>query len=132
MEVTPGRTEIRSEDNVRWEGHERSGSQPDSLLAAIIGSSNDAIISEDVNGIILTWNRGAERIFGYSADEVIGDPISVLAVSEELNEMPEILARIRRGERIEHFDTLRRRKDGQVISVAISVSPVRDQAGDII
>jgi PAS domain S-box-containing protein len=100
-------------------------------LAAIVESSEDAIVSKDLNGIITSWNRGAERIFGYSADEALGRPVSILAVPGR-NEMPQILSQIRQGNRVEHYETLRRRKDGETIHVSLTVSPVRDAAGRII
>jgi PAS domain S-box-containing protein len=100
-------------------------------FTAIVESSDDAIISKDLNGIITSWNRGAEAIFGYSADEVIGKHISVLAVPQVLDEFPNILDRIRRGERIDHYETKRRRKDGKTITVSLTVSPVRNNHGEI-
>jgi len=101
-------------------------------LAAIVESSDDAIVSKDLNGIITSWNRGAERIFGYTADEIVGKPVSTLAPPEHLDEMLEILSRIRQGHRVEHYHTRRLRKDGQIIDVALTVSPVRDAAGQIV
>lgn len=101
-------------------------------LAAIVENSEDAIISKDLNGIITSWNSAAERIFGYTADEVIGKPVSILAAPGHLNEMPEILSRIRKGQRIEHYETRRRRKDGEVIDISLTVSPIRDSTGNII
>ena len=101
-------------------------------LAAIIESSGDAIVSKDLNGRITSWNGGAERVFGYRAEEVLGRPVSILAAPERADEMPAILRKIRRGERVEHYDTRRRRKDGQVIDVSLTVSPVRDDAGRIV
>jgi len=101
-------------------------------LAAIVESSEDAICAKDLNGIITSWNKGAERIFGYTASEAIGKPVSMLAVPERIDEFPEILNKIRRGERVEHYETLRRRKDGQIIHVSLSVSPICDASGEII
>lgn len=101
-------------------------------LAAIVESSEDAIIAKDSKGIITSWNKGAERIFGYTADEVIGRPVSILASSDRRDEMPEILSKILQGKRVDHYETRRRRKDGQIIEVALTVSPVRDAAGQII
>jgi PAS domain S-box-containing protein len=100
-------------------------------LAAIVESSTDAIISKNLNGIITSWNTGAERIFGYTAAEVIGQPVSILAAPDRLDEMPDILSKIKQGLRVEHFETRRRRKDGQIIDVALTVSPVRDAEGRI-
>jgi PAS domain S-box-containing protein len=101
-------------------------------LAAIVESSDDAIIGKDLNGIITSWNRGAECIFLYTAAEVIGKPVSILAPPSHLDEMPKILSEIRQGRRVEHFETRRRRKDGEIIDVALTVSPVRDAAGRIV
>ncbi|HWE51484.1 MAG TPA: PAS domain S-box protein [Bryobacteraceae bacterium] len=101
-------------------------------LAAIVESSDDAIISKDLNGIVTSWNSGAERIFQYTAAEMVGSPVAVLADPDRRDEMPTILARIRRGERVEHYDTRRRRKDGVIIDIALTVSPVRDSSGNII
>ncbi len=101
-------------------------------LAAIVESSDDAIVSKDLSGIISSWNKGAERIFGYTAEEAIGKPVSLLMVPDRLNEMPEILSQIKRGLRIDHYETLRRTKDGRTIQVSLTVSPVRDASGQII
>jgi PAS domain S-box-containing protein len=100
-------------------------------LAAIVESSDDAIVSKDLNGFITSWNKGAERLFGYTADEAIGKPVSILAAPDHRNEMPEILSKIRKGQRVEHYETRRCRKDGQIIDVALTVSPVRDASGRI-
>lgn len=102
------------------------------MLAAVVESSDDAIITKDLDGIILSWNRAAERIFGYSADEAIGNSVAILAVPGRAHEVPEILERVRRGESVDHFETLRRRKDGSVVHVSLTVSPVRNQRGEII
>ncbi|HEX4230231.1 MAG TPA: PAS domain S-box protein [Bryobacteraceae bacterium] len=101
-------------------------------LAAIVESSDDAIIGKDLNGIIRIWNKGAERIFGYTAAEAIGRPITMLAAAEGIEDMRSILNKIRRGERIDHYETIRRRKDGETIHVSLTVSPVRDESGRII
>ncbi|HYP07757.1 MAG TPA: PAS domain S-box protein, partial [Bryobacteraceae bacterium] len=87
----------------------------DRRLAAIVESSDDAIVSKDLNGIIQSWNRGAREMYGYTAEEVIGKHISILAPPEARDETPAILARIARGERVEHYQTRRRRKDGRVL-----------------
>lgn len=102
------------------------------LLAAIVDSTDDAIASKDLAGIVTSWNRAAERLFGYTAEEMIGRPIAVLAAPGRENEMPEILERIRRGERVDHYETLRRRKDGSLVEISLTVSPVCDEAGKII
>src|SRR5262249_33476486 len=94
------------------------GQSPEFLaqqLAAIVESSDDAIISKDLNGIIQTWNRGAERVFGYTSEEAIGKPVTILIPPDRIDEEPDILARIRRGERIDHYETVRQRKDGSLI-----------------
>jgi PAS domain S-box-containing protein len=101
-------------------------------LAAIVESSDDAIISKDLNGTIVSWNKGAERLFGYSGDEIIGKPVTTLIPQERLDEEPGILARIRRGERIDHYETIRQRKDGSRIDISLTVSPVRDGTGRIV
>jgi PAS domain S-box-containing protein len=101
-------------------------------LVAIIESADDAIISKDLNGIITSWNLGAERIFGYSAQEAIGQPVSMLIPPERLGEEPNILELIRRGERIEHYETVRRRKDGMLLDISLSVSPISDAHGQIV
>ena len=101
-------------------------------LAAIIESSEDAIVSKDLNGIITSWNQGAERLFGYTADEAVGQSITLVIPPDRLDEENVVLERIRRGERLEHFDTVRWRKDGTLVDVSITVSPIRDAAGVII
>jgi PAS domain S-box-containing protein len=102
------------------------------LLASIVESSDDAIISKDLSGMVTSWNNGAERIFGYSAAEMIGRPISVLADPDHADEMSVILDRIRRGEHVEPFRSRRRTKSGELIHASITVSPVRDGGGQII
>jgi PAS domain S-box-containing protein len=101
-------------------------------FAAIIESSDDAIISKDLNGIIMSWNLGAERIFGYQPSEVIGRPITILIPPERQDEEPGILERIRRGERVDHYETVRRRKDGSLIDISLTVSPVKTAEGVVI
>lgn len=101
-------------------------------LASIVESSEDAIVSKDLNGIITSWNKGAESVFGYAASEAIGKPIAILAVPDRANEMPEILHRVRQGKRVESYETVRRRKDGRAIDISLTVSPIRDREGRII
>ena len=101
-------------------------------LAAIVESSDDAIVSKDLNGVIASWNHGAQRIFGYAAEEIIGRSVSVLIPAGRENEEPGILQRIRRGERIDHYETVRQRKDGSLVDISLTVSPVRNLAGEII
>src|SRR3954468_19511067 len=95
-------------------------------LAAIVESSDDAIVSKTLDGVIRTWNSGAQRIFGYTADEVVGKPILVIIPADRQSEEPQILARLQRGERVDHFETVRRRKDGTLVDVSVTISPVRD------
>jgi PAS domain S-box-containing protein len=102
------------------------------LLAAIVDSSDDAIISKDLNGIVTSWNRSAERIFGYTASEMIGQPITVLMPPDRIAEESQILARIIKGECLDHFETVRRRKDGRLIDIALTISPVRNRDGTVI
>jgi len=101
-------------------------------LASIVESSGDAIVSKDLDGIIVSWNRAAESLFGYAAEEIIGKPITLLIPDELQDEEPKILERIRRGESLDHHETVRQRKDGSRIPVSLSVSPVRDAHGTIV
>jgi PAS domain S-box-containing protein len=101
-------------------------------LAAIVESSEDAIISKDLNGVITSWNRGAEHLFGYTALEAIGQPVTMLIPPDHLDEEPDILARIRRGESVTHYETVRRRKDGTLFDISLTVSPLRNSGGQII
>ncbi len=101
-------------------------------LASIVESSDDAIISKDLNGIIRSWNGGAERIFGYTADEVIGKHITILIPTEKHGEEPAILGRIIKGERVDHYETIRQRKDGSLLHISLTVSPIRDSEGTIV
>jgi PAS domain S-box-containing protein len=101
-------------------------------LAAIVESSEDAIISKDLNGIITSWNQAAERIFGYTAEEVLGKPITLLIPLERYDEEPGIIERIQRGERIEHYETVRQRKGGSLLDISLTVSPIRDGLGNIV
>lgn len=109
-----------------------SDNEAQERLAAIVESSDDAIISKDLNGIIQTWNRAAERIFGYTAEEAIGKHISMLAPADRVDETSAILRRIARGERVDHYQTKRKNKDGRILSVSLTVSPVRDTEGNIV
>lgn len=101
-------------------------------LAAIVESSDDAILAKDLNGIIITWNQGAERLFGYTPDEIVGKPVTILIPADRHDEEPAILARIRRGERIEHYETIRRRKDGSLVEISLTVSPIKSLDGRIV
>ncbi len=101
-------------------------------LAAVIESSDDAIITKDLNGIITTWNGSAQRLFGYTSDEIVGKPVSTLIPADRQDEEPAILQRLRRGERVDHYETVRKRKDGSLIDISLTVSPVCDATGRII
>jgi len=106
--------------------------QARSKLAAIVEFSDDAIISKDLEGVITSWNRGAEQLFGYTAEEAIGKSVTMLIPPNRLDEEPSILERIRRGQRIVHYETVRRRKDGSLLEISLSVSPLRNERGEII
>ncbi|HEX4389440.1 MAG TPA: PAS domain S-box protein [Steroidobacteraceae bacterium] len=101
-------------------------------LAAVVESSDDAIISKTLEGVITSWNRGAERLFGYTASEVLGKPVTILIPPDHLDEEPAILERLKRGERIDHYETVRMRKDGTLLEVALTVSPIRDGEGKLV
>jgi PAS domain S-box-containing protein len=101
-------------------------------MAAIVASSDDAIISKDLNGVIRSWNAGAQRLFGYTAEEAIGKPITLIIPADRLDEEPAILARLRKGERVDHFETLRKRKDGTLVNISLTISPVKDDLGRVI
>ena len=108
-----------SEQRLRW-------------LASIVEGSDDAIVSKKLDGVITSWNSGAERIFGFTAEEAIGQPITIAIPLDRQSEEREILTRLRRGERIDHFETVRQRKDGSLIMVSLTVSPVKDAHGKIV
>jgi PAS domain S-box-containing protein len=101
-------------------------------LASIVETSDDAIVSKDLDGVIISWNRGAERVFGYSAEEAIGQPITIVIPGDRHAEERDILTRIRRGERIDHYETVRQHKDGSLIVISLTVSPVKDAEGKVI
>jgi two-component system sensor kinase FixL len=111
---------------------ESTGKSGANLLAAIVASSEDAIVSKTLDGIVTSWNPAAERIFGYAAGEMIGQPIAILATPATADEIPRILGRVGRGERVEHYETERRCKDGHIIQVALTISPIRDAAGRVV
>lgn len=119
---------MKPKAHVQIPGWEEAGR----LLTAIIESSDDAIISKDLNGIITSWNTGAEQLFGYKPDEIVGKSILTLIPSELHHEEPIILGRIRRGERIDHYETVRRRKNGSLFNISVTVSPLKDRNGKII
>ncbi len=130
---------IRDSDGriVRWFGTNtditelREAELAQAQLAAIVTSSDDAIISKDLNGIITTWNRGAERLFGYTEQEIVGRLITILMPPERIHEEPGILARIRAGKSVEHYETVWRRKDGTLLNMSLTVSPIKDEHGRI-
>jgi PAS domain S-box-containing protein len=127
LEVNRDVTEIRALLTALQEGEQRLRS-----LAAIVESSDDAIVSKNLDGIITSWNRGAERIFAYTVAEAVGQPIIIVIPANRHSEEREILTRIRRGERIDHYETVRQRKDGSLIVVSLTVSPVKNAEGQII
>ena len=110
----------------------KHGEQAAALLSAIVDFSEDAIISKDLNGIITSWNKGAVRLFGYSAEETIGQSITMLIPANRRDEESEILNRLRRGQRVEHFDTIRIRKDRSLVQISLTISPVKDSGGRIV
>ncbi len=110
----------------------QSGELSPDYLAAIVDSSDDAIIGKTLDGTIISWNRGAERIYGYTADEAVGKPIAILIPDDRRDELPGIFERLRRGERIDHYQTVRVRKDGKRLTISVTISPVRDGAGTIV
>jgi two-component system, chemotaxis family, CheB/CheR fusion protein len=118
--------------NIRDVTGRKQAEEAHSRLAAIVESSGDAIISKTLEGVITSWNASAERLFGYRAEEMIGQPIMILIPPDHRDEETEILERLRRGERIEHFETVRMAKNGQRIDVSLSVSPILDRAGRVI
>jgi PAS domain S-box-containing protein len=109
----------------------KQAEQTMSLLAAIVGSSDDAIVSKQLNGVITSWNGGAERLFGYTAKEAIGRNIALIIPRDRLQEEVEIIERLKRGERVDHFETVRVRKDGTLRDVSVTISPMKDSAGRI-
>ncbi len=110
----------------------RRGFAARSKLAAIVESSDDAIISKNLDGVITSWNKGAERVFGYAAEEAVGQHITLIVPPDRRDEEANILERLRRGERIEHFETFRARKDGTTINVSLTISPVKDSTGRVV
>jgi two-component system CheB/CheR fusion protein len=102
------------------------------LLAAIIADSEDAIFSKTMDAVITSWNRGAERIYGYTAEEIVGQPVSALVPDDRPSDIPHIMSRVRAGERVEHYETVRKHKDGTLLDVALTVSPIRTPAGEVV
>jgi PAS domain S-box-containing protein len=114
-----------------WAG-EQSNELAASWLAAIVESAEDAVVTKTLEGVITSWNQGAERMFGYTADEAIGQPVTMLIPPDHINEEPAIIARLRAGERIEHYETVRVRKDGTLLDISLTVSPIRDGNNKVI
>ena len=110
----------------------KASEESNRLLAAIVNYSEDAIVSKNLNGIITSWNGGAERLFGYSSSEAIGRSITIIIPPDRLEEEPQILASIAKGESVDHFETIRMRKDGTPLDISLTISPVRDAAGNIV
>src|SRR5579859_1935950 len=106
--------EDREADYARWR------------LAAIAESSDDAIVGKDLSGIVTSWNKAAEAMFGYPAEEIVGRPITWIIPPERIAEEASILERVRRGDKLVHFETVRRRKDGSMLPVSLTISPIRD------
>ena len=102
------------------------------LYEAIVDSSDDAIISKNLKSIVMSWNKSAERMFGYTAEEMVGQSIAKLFPAGRLDEEAQILARIQQGERVDHFETQRQRKDGKLIDVSLTISPIRNAEGAIV
>ena len=111
---------------------QRRAEEERARFAAIVESSNDAIIGKTLDGMITSWNEAAERIYGYSAEEAIGQPISMLVPSDRPDEVPAILDSVRQGEKVEPFDTVRVTKDGRRLDISLTVSPIRNFAGDVV
>ena len=136
MTVSPVRNEsgvmIGASTVARDTSERRWNEEQTGRLAAIVESSHDAIISKDLDGIIQSWNTGAVRLFGYTPEEAIGQSVTMLIPPDRENEEPEILTRIRRGERIDHYETVRRRKNGSLVPISLTISPLRDARGKII
>ncbi len=110
---------------------QRTAERQGRLLSAIVDSSDDAIVSKDLNGTITSWNKSAERLFGYTAEEIVGKPVTLLIPPDRQDEEPRIIERLKAGERVDHFETIRRRKDGTLLNISLTISPVRDETGQI-
>jgi PAS domain S-box-containing protein len=113
-------------------GESQSRDRAAQHYAAIVESSDDAILSKDLDGVITSWNRGAQRLFGYTAEEAVGRSVTMIIPTDRHDEEPMILERVRRGERIDHYETVRQHKDGSLVDISITVSPIKDEKGEII
>ena len=152
---TPPTSAARQDRSPKWDTALKRGSQPPNNRAgtrkalgrrpaggrgiraaqhyqAIIESSDDAILSKDLDSVILSWNNGAERLFGFSAEEAVGRPVTIIIPRDRLDEEPAIIEKIHRGERIHHFETVRQRKDGSLIDISLTISPIRNSRGTIV
>jgi PAS domain S-box-containing protein len=109
-----------------------SGALASEHYVAIVESSDDAILSKDLDGIIMTWNRGAQLLFGYTAEEAIGKPVTILIPTDRHDEEPMILERVRMGQSIDHYETIRQRKDGSLVDISLTVSPIKNDKGEIV
>src|SRR6185436_1815867 len=102
------------------------------VLSSIIESSDDAIVSKDLDGIVTSWNRGAERMFGWLAEDMVGRSIRTIIPPDRQSEEDDVLARVRGGERVDHFETVRMRRDGSLVDISLTVSPIRDASGRVV
>ena len=130
--MTPDGARIGTSRIIRDISQQRTLEREALRLAAIVNSSEDAIVSKDLNGVVQTWNHAAERMFGYSADEIVGKPIRVIIPADRQSEEDTVLKTIRAGRAVEHFETIRQRKDGSLIEISLTVSPVRAADGTIV
>ncbi len=127
-----GRTATTEGDGPATEISPPTGAALDAWFAAVIASSDDAIVSKTLDGIVTSWNRSAERMFGWTAAEMVGQSIRRIIPADRQSEEDEVLARIRRGERVDHFETIRERKDGTSVEISLTVSPIVDETGQIV
>lgn len=140
--MMPGMSEIAPKDakaaeRLRWvveqeASSRRAATEANAWLAAIVENTDDAILSKDLNGIITSWNRGATRLFGFSPEEAVGRHITIIIPQERWPEEDVIIGHVRRGESVDHFETVRQRKDGSLIDVSLTISPVRTEGGEIL
>lgn len=121
-----------AESEVREASSRREAFEASAWLAAIVDNSDDAILSKTLDGVIMSWNAGAEKLFGFPAIEAVGRPITIIIPEERRHEEETIIRKLRAGERIDHFETVRRRKDGSLVDIALTVSPVKDASGRIL
>ena len=116
----------------RGGGERLTGDHAAQHYAAIVESSDDAILSKDLEGVIISWNRAAQRLFGYTAEEAVSRSVTMIIPTDRLHEEPMILERIRRGDRIDHYETIRQRKDGSLVDISLTVSPIRNEKGEVV